>query len=84
MASHVTPDTRCVARPTPPSIVAMTDQPALPPVYWTENKQDGDFDEVDHADVAPDFAEFRGMLEEYARHNGHADFLRERIDGVTG
>ncbi|TKK87312.1 DinB family protein [Herbidospora galbida] len=24
------------------------------------------------------------MLEEYARHNGHADFLRERIDGVTG
>jgi hypothetical protein len=24
------------------------------------------------------------MLEEYARHNGHADFLRERIDGATG
>lgn len=24
------------------------------------------------------------MLEEYARHNGHADFLREAIDGVTG
>jgi len=24
------------------------------------------------------------MLEEYARHNGHADFLRERIDGETG
>jgi uncharacterized damage-inducible protein DinB len=24
------------------------------------------------------------MLEEYARHNGHADLLRERIDGVTG
>ncbi len=24
------------------------------------------------------------MLEEYARHNGHADFLRERIDGKTG
>ncbi|MDQ1644072.1 MAG: hypothetical protein QOJ50_256, partial [Cryptosporangiaceae bacterium] len=21
---------------------------------------------------------------EYARHNGHADFLRERIDGATG
>ena len=21
------------------------------------------------------------MIEEYARHNGHADFLRERIDG---
>jgi uncharacterized damage-inducible protein DinB len=24
------------------------------------------------------------MIEEYARHNGHADYLRERIDGVTG
>jgi uncharacterized damage-inducible protein DinB len=24
------------------------------------------------------------MIEEYARHCGHADFLRERIDGETG
>lgn len=24
------------------------------------------------------------MIEEYARHNGHADFLRESIDGETG
>jgi len=24
------------------------------------------------------------MIEEYARHNGHADLLRERIDGNTG
>jgi Protein of unknown function (DUF664) len=24
------------------------------------------------------------MLEEYARHNGHADLLRQRIDGATG
>ncbi len=24
------------------------------------------------------------MIEEYARHNGHADFLRERLDGDTG
>lgn len=24
------------------------------------------------------------MIEEYARHNGHADFLREAVDGVTG
>jgi Protein of unknown function (DUF664) len=23
-------------------------------------------------------------IEEYARHNGHADLLRERIDGATG
>jgi Protein of unknown function (DUF664) len=24
------------------------------------------------------------VIEEYARHNGHADLLRERIDGATG
>jgi len=24
------------------------------------------------------------MIEEYARHNGHADLLREAIDGQTG
>ena len=24
------------------------------------------------------------MIEEYARHNGHADFIREAIDGSTG
>jgi uncharacterized damage-inducible protein DinB len=24
------------------------------------------------------------MIQEYARHNGHADLLRERVDGVTG
>jgi hypothetical protein len=24
------------------------------------------------------------LIEEYARHNGHADPLRERIDGTTG
>jgi uncharacterized damage-inducible protein DinB len=24
------------------------------------------------------------LFEEYSRHNGHADLLRERIDGVTG
>ena len=24
------------------------------------------------------------MIEEYARHLGHADLLRERIDGVIG
>jgi hypothetical protein len=25
-----------------------------------------------------------GMIEEYARHMGHADLLRERIDGRMG
>jgi hypothetical protein len=24
------------------------------------------------------------MVEEYARHNGHADLIRESIDGQTG
>ena len=24
------------------------------------------------------------MIEEYSRHNGHADLLRERIDGAVG
>lgn len=24
------------------------------------------------------------MIEEYARHNGHADLLREQVDGVVG
>ena len=27
---------------------------------------------------------FTHMIEEYARHNGHADLLRESIDGSTG
>jgi hypothetical protein len=27
---------------------------------------------------------YHHMIEEYARHNGHADLLRERIDGSTG
>jgi hypothetical protein len=24
------------------------------------------------------------MIEEYARHNGHADLLRESVDGLVG
>jgi len=24
------------------------------------------------------------MVEEYARHNGHADLLRQRLDGTVG
>jgi hypothetical protein len=27
---------------------------------------------------------YSSMIVEYARHNGHADLLRERIDGLTG
>ncbi|MEV0121099.1 DinB family protein [Streptomyces sp. NPDC050703] len=50
---------------------------------------------VDGLDSLDFTVEFRGdayslryvlthMIEEYARHNGHADLLRERIDGATG
>ncbi|MFJ8623106.1 DinB family protein [Kitasatospora sp. NPDC093550] len=87
--------------------------------FWTEADPDGDFDHVDTADVAADFATWRAevdaarsaaaglpldtvgkrlrrgeevtlrwilahMVEEYARHNGHADLLRESVDGSTG
>jgi uncharacterized damage-inducible protein DinB len=27
---------------------------------------------------------FSHMIAEYARHNGHADLIRERVDGLTG
>jgi hypothetical protein len=27
---------------------------------------------------------YNHMIEEYARHNGHADLLRERVDGAVG
>jgi Protein of unknown function (DUF664) len=89
------------------------------PVYYSEGNPDGDFDDVDQADVEADFAAYEAavarvkaavagasledqftskrsgttfqlrwaylhMIEEYARHNGHADLLRERIDGATG
>ena len=94
----------------------------VPPLYETPDDPDGDFNGVDDADVAADFAAFEAecatsrqvvagfpdldvlskertertgeqfslrwilthMIEEYARHNGHADLLRESIDGATG
>jgi uncharacterized damage-inducible protein DinB len=88
-----------------------------PPVYCGDGNPDGDFDDVDIADVAEAFGTWRSeyqrareleaaapsldvslsggrkytlrwlmchMIEEYARHNGHADLLRERIDGSVG
>jgi hypothetical protein len=91
------------------------------PLYYTSERPDGDFDDVDAADPVAMFAAYaaevkvcrnvaagvsldavavnrsndgRGdfsvrwiyvhMIEEYARHNGHADLLRERIDGAKG
>lgn len=92
----------------------------VPRLYCFDGNEDGDFDDVDDADVSADLARFRDelascrlvaarvtdldsparpthprpqaslrwiylhMIEEYARHNGHADLLRERIDGATG
>jgi uncharacterized damage-inducible protein DinB len=86
--------------------------------YSSDEDIDGDFDNVDTADVEEAFATWRDecahadeiisrrsldatghrrdgqevsmrwilvhMGEEYSRHNGHADLLRERIDGATG
>jgi hypothetical protein len=86
--------------------------------YCSDDKPDGDFDDVADADAEADYAAFVAeldavrkvaadlplehefttrhrtaaslrwvylhMIEEYARHNGHADLLRERIDGATG
>ena len=49
--------------------------------------------ELDSLDVTfstPDYLEMSArcmvnhMIEEYSRHNGHADLIRERIDGKTG
>ena len=91
---------------------------AAPYLYASDDDPDGDFDNVDDADVAEAFATWRAeieharrnaaaapsleatgtrrgrpvslrwimnhMIEEYARHNGHADLLRERIDGRVG
>lgn len=89
----------------------------VPPLYYSDADPDGDFDNLDDADVAAVFATWRAevqkareitaarsledtftrgertislrwvlvhLIEEYARHNGHADLLRERIDGSTG
>jgi uncharacterized damage-inducible protein DinB len=87
-------------------------------LYSSEGDQDGDFDNVDTADVDEAFATWRAeceaarevargvesldrtfdwygntvsvrwalvhLIEEYARHGGHADLMRERLDGSKG
>lgn len=88
-------------------------------LHGTPEDPDFDFNGVDQADAAADFALWRRqielaeqavhglpletvakrrrsgqevtlrwiqvhLIEEYARHNGHADLLREAVDGVTG
>lgn len=91
----------------------------VPDIYYTAEAPDTDFDALDTADPAADFAAYvreldavratvadrsldetyldpvRGteislrwifvhLIEEYGRHAGHADLIRERIDGRTG
>ena len=88
-----------------------------PGLFWSDEKPEGQFEDLDDAVVADDIATWQAeieaaraiaatrslddtgirrgqpcslrwvylhMIEEYARHNGHADLLRECIDGATG
>jgi hypothetical protein len=89
----------------------------VPPLYYSDEDPDGDFENLDGASTESVFnaydaaiADIRAavadaeldetfnnggtpcsvrwvylhMIEEYARHNGHADLIRQRIDGATG
>jgi uncharacterized damage-inducible protein DinB len=91
----------------------------VPDLYVTDAWPDADFDDLDPARAAEDYATYltevelcraavaelpldhvfpsptgkrdtslrwalQHMVIEYARHNGHADLLRQRIDGSTG
>ncbi|MEU8626446.1 DinB family protein [Streptomyces sp. NPDC048669] len=89
----------------------------MEPMYGLANGKDADFEELDPARAAEDYARLVEecrladevvagvsfdetfthdgevyslrmvhihMISEYARHIGHADLVRERLDGVTG
>jgi uncharacterized damage-inducible protein DinB len=87
--------------------------PEAQPIYYSDARPEGDFEDLDDTDPAAVFVAYTEelercraatagvpldrvvgeqsvrwiylhMIEEYARHNGHADLLRERIDGSTG
>ncbi len=55
----------------------------VPMLYYSDDDPEQDFDRLDGLPIT-----LRGvllkMVAEYARHNGHADLLREGIDGATG
>jgi Protein of unknown function (DUF664) len=59
-----------------------------PPIYDPRadpNGPDGGFDLAEDATLAGALRWiYVHLIEEYARHNGHADLIRERIDGTTG
>ena len=74
-----------------------TADPAVIAEAWTAWRAEVDFAEEFTAATAMDHTGHDGwrgevslrwvlvhMVEEYARHNGHADLLRERIDGALG
>jgi hypothetical protein len=60
------------------SEVAFTDQFVAEAPDLSVTGQDGDHPEISLRELLVH------MVEEYARHNGHADLLRERIDGRLG
>jgi hypothetical protein len=97
--------------------VAQRSADQIPPLYYSDEDPDGDFERLDSvstesvlnaydaaiADIRAAVADaeldhtfnnggtpcsvrwvYLHMIEEYARHNGHADLIRERIDGATG
>jgi len=97
--------------------VAQRSADQVPPLYYSDEDPDGDFENLDRAstesvlnaydaaiaDIRAAVADagldqtfsnggtpcsvrwvYVHMIEEYARHNGHADLIRERIDGATG
>jgi hypothetical protein len=75
----------------PPSEATLTDALAA---YWDEvgvanrNLAAASVDDLTRGDPDPGQHTLRRtivhMIEEYARHCGHADLLRQAIDGVTG
>jgi hypothetical protein len=89
----------------------------IPPLYYSDEDPDGDFENLDNASTESVFNAYDTaiadihaaiadaeldetfnnggtpcsvrwvyvhMIEEYARHNGHADLIRQRIDGAKG
>jgi hypothetical protein len=68
----------------------------VPEIYATPERPDADFDDADRADAAVAFKEFIRECDlaweavasfpspACPRRGGHADLLRERIDGAAG
>ncbi|WP_042420595.1 DinB family protein [Streptacidiphilus anmyonensis] len=98
LAGHDAPDRYATPERPDADFDAATDDPALVAAAWAAWREEVAFAESFTA-ATPDLDltgkdSWRGpvslrwvlihMVEEYARHNGHADLLRERIDGAVG